>query len=176
MKAGPGDTCKRSVHVAASTTMLTRVVFAFSIVLVVFACVLPFARCSPPFTGETPLDTYKQIVRGKYMVPSAMPKRAKDITQRLLVHSAEGRLGCMSAGTKQVRHSTRHRMDWCFASVAPPPQPRRAFAITARLMMNQTHAFALPPPSQLVGSWTCTCVRYPLVAAPLCLMLTSASF
>jgi len=57
---------------------------------------------SPPFTGETPLDTYKQIVRGKYMVPSAMPKRAKDITQRLLVHSAEGRLGCMSAGTKQA--------------------------------------------------------------------------
>ena len=56
----------------------------------------------PPFVADTPVETYKKIVSGKYKTPSALPQTTKDIMARLLAHSPALRLGCTHGGPKEV--------------------------------------------------------------------------
>ena len=56
----------------------------------------------PPFVADTPVETYKKIVSGKYKTPSALPHTTKDFMARLLAHSPALRLGCTRGGPKEV--------------------------------------------------------------------------
>jgi len=56
----------------------------------------------PPFVGQTQLDTYQKITRGKYKMPTNFGRPTKDLISRLLMHNPAARLGCTWGGSAEV--------------------------------------------------------------------------
>jgi len=56
----------------------------------------------PPFVGNTQLDTYHKITRGKYKMPTTFSRDTKDLISRLLMHNPASRLGCNYSGPSEV--------------------------------------------------------------------------
>ena len=56
----------------------------------------------PPFQGETQLDTYQRIVKGRYKMPANLEPQVKDFVARLLMLNNAVRLGCSWGGPAEV--------------------------------------------------------------------------
>jgi len=67
----------------------------------------------PPFVGQTQIDTYHKIQRGKYKMPTTMGRPVKDVISRLLMHNPAHRLGCNHGGSAEVlTHDFFSATDW----------------------------------------------------------------
>ena len=56
----------------------------------------------PPFVGQSQLETYHKITRGKYKMPTTFTPQIKDFISRLLMHNPAVRLGCSWTGSTEV--------------------------------------------------------------------------
>lgn len=57
----------------------------------------------PPYCGDTSMNTYTLILRGKLEFPSVLSQPCRDLVRRLLQPAATKRLGCLRNGGVDVR-------------------------------------------------------------------------
>ena len=63
----------------------------------------------PPFVGQSQLDTYQRITRGKYKMPASFTPATKDFISRLLMHNPASRLGCSWSGSNEILTHTFYK-------------------------------------------------------------------
>ena len=61
----------------------------------------------PPFVAEDddPIKIYQQVLSGKLRFPRSFDKTAKHLTKKLLTADLTRRLGCLKAGSNDIRRS-----------------------------------------------------------------------
>jgi serine/threonine protein kinase len=78
----------------------------------------------PPFLDDNPFGIYQKVLGGKVAFPRHLDSRAKDLIKKLLVPDKNKRLGCLRAGTEDVKkHKWFYEIDWAVAAhagLAPP--------------------------------------------------------
>eukprot|EP00520_Triparma_pacifica_P018438 CAMPEP_0118652076 /NCGR_PEP_ID=MMETSP0785-20121206/11123_1 /TAXON_ID=91992 /ORGANISM="Bolidomonas pacifica, Strain CCMP 1866" /LENGTH=334 /DNA_ID=CAMNT_0006544565 /DNA_START=71 /DNA_END=1071 /DNA_ORIENTATION=- len=67
----------------------------------------------PPFYGDTPYDTYKQVVEAKVKFERSFPPSAAKFVKQLLTKDRRKRLGCGKGGARDVmNHKWLAGLDW----------------------------------------------------------------
>jgi len=75
-----------------------------------------------PFYNESPLEIYKNILRGSVRFSSCMSETAKDLLKGLLARDPNQRLGVMRNGVSELRsHPFFANIDWDTLTTKVPP-------------------------------------------------------
>jgi len=82
----------------------------------------------PPFYAETPMQTYKKIMRESPKYPYTFTKKLKDLISKLLMKRVSQRLGVTKGGAAKIRaHEWFKKLDWekhANLKTKPPMMPK----------------------------------------------------